>query len=512
MIDFLTKEWWQQAILEDVKAKITAGVDLNARNEAGSSPLIMAASFAADPNIIAELIDAGADLDAKDWLTGSVLANAARYNPNPDIINTLLKYGAAVNEEDINDEMTPLMFAAKYNPNPEVIKSLLAAGADVLARDVQGNTAADYFERAEEYPEIKNLLAPREENVGFVGESTDEILAQMEKSAGLTETDREYLYDIMTEYLTPREERVLRMRFGIGMDKAQTLEEVGNQFNVACERIRQIEAKALRKLRQPEVWKKIEYLPYWGNSAEEKFLRCLHLIYFNQSRQVEQYRLKTGFDCLDAKLGGLKANDLLMIQGECLQAEQFAISLMQSILSHNDGYIMLFNAPDFRNFTTTIFDKPAKDKDIALINSRMFVKRIFKRDTVVTDAKILQNSLECWLSAEKYRYFKQHRMLAVFTTLPKQFAANEADFVVKLKELAQTLEVPVIYLQENKIIDYTSADVIIALEAVNGYQEPIEISITKPQSARTVIKANAGSLKYCEKLKDCKGLWFFEEK
>ena len=43
----------EQAILEDVKAKITAGVDLNARNEAGSSPLIMAASFAADPNIIA---------------------------------------------------------------------------------------------------------------------------------------------------------------------------------------------------------------------------------------------------------------------------------------------------------------------------------------------------------------------------------------------------------------------------------------------------------------------------
>jgi len=51
--------------------------------------------------------------------------------------------------------------------------------------------------------------------------------------------------------LTPREERVLRMRFGIGMNKDHTLEEVGKQFNVTRERIRQIEAKALRKLKHP---------------------------------------------------------------------------------------------------------------------------------------------------------------------------------------------------------------------------------------------------------------------
>ncbi|HUN42898.1 MAG TPA: sigma-70 family RNA polymerase sigma factor, partial [Acetobacteraceae bacterium] len=49
--------------------------------------------------------------------------------------------------------------------------------------------------------------------------------------------------------LTPREERILRMRFGIGTDRDHTLEEVGQQFNVTCERIRQIEAKALSKLR-----------------------------------------------------------------------------------------------------------------------------------------------------------------------------------------------------------------------------------------------------------------------
>jgi RNA polymerase primary sigma factor len=51
--------------------------------------------------------------------------------------------------------------------------------------------------------------------------------------------------------VTPREERVLRMRFGIGMNKDHTLEEVGLQFSVTRERIRQIEAKALRKLRHP---------------------------------------------------------------------------------------------------------------------------------------------------------------------------------------------------------------------------------------------------------------------
>ena len=53
------------------------------------------------------------------------------------------------------------------------------------------------------------------------------------------------------ESLTARESKVLRMRFGIGMNTDHTLEEVGKQFDVTRERIRQIEAKALRKLRHP---------------------------------------------------------------------------------------------------------------------------------------------------------------------------------------------------------------------------------------------------------------------
>ena len=60
--------------------------------------------------------------------------------------------------------------------------------------------------------------------------------------------------------LTPREERVLRMRFGVGMNTDHTLEEVGLQFSVTRERIRQIEAKALRKLKHPSRSKQLKKL------------------------------------------------------------------------------------------------------------------------------------------------------------------------------------------------------------------------------------------------------------
>ncbi|MFQ5761024.1 MAG: sigma-70 family RNA polymerase sigma factor, partial [Acidiferrobacterales bacterium] len=63
---------------------------------------------------------------------------------------------------------------------------------------------------------------------------------------GLRETTQNVLAG-----LTPREAKVLRMRFGIEMNTDHTLEEVGKQFDVTRERIRQIEAKALRKLRHP---------------------------------------------------------------------------------------------------------------------------------------------------------------------------------------------------------------------------------------------------------------------
>ena len=58
--------------------------------------------------------------------------------------------------------------------------------------------------------------------------------------------------------LTPREEKVLRLRYGIDDGKGRTLEEVGKEFNVTRERIRQIEAKALRKLRHPSRCKRLK--------------------------------------------------------------------------------------------------------------------------------------------------------------------------------------------------------------------------------------------------------------
>ncbi|MBQ5777245.1 MAG: sigma-70 family RNA polymerase sigma factor, partial [Oscillospiraceae bacterium] len=61
---------------------------------------------------------------------------------------------------------------------------------------------------------------------------------------------REQLVEVL-KTLTPREEKVLRLRFGIEDGRTRTLEEVGKEFNVTRERIRQIEAKALRKLRHP---------------------------------------------------------------------------------------------------------------------------------------------------------------------------------------------------------------------------------------------------------------------
>ena len=80
----------------------------------------------------------------------------------------------------------------------------------------------------------------------FIEDSSSLAPIESATTEGLVEATQDILAD-----LTPREEKVLRMRFGIGMNTDHTLEEVGKQFDVTRERIRQIEAKALRKLRHP---------------------------------------------------------------------------------------------------------------------------------------------------------------------------------------------------------------------------------------------------------------------
>ena len=83
-----------------------------------------------------------------------------------------------------------------------------------------------------------------------LGDFIEDISIVSPADAATMEGLREATQNVLAG-LTPREAKVLRMRFGIEMNTDHTLEEVGKQFDVTRERIRQIEAKALRKLRHP---------------------------------------------------------------------------------------------------------------------------------------------------------------------------------------------------------------------------------------------------------------------
>jgi RNA polymerase primary sigma factor len=83
-----------------------------------------------------------------------------------------------------------------------------------------------------------------------LGDFIEDTSVQSPLEAATGESLRETTHSVLAQ-LTPREAKVLRMRFGIDMNTDHTLEEVGKQFDVTRERIRQIEAKALRKLRHP---------------------------------------------------------------------------------------------------------------------------------------------------------------------------------------------------------------------------------------------------------------------
>ncbi|MBI1401236.1 RNA polymerase sigma factor RpoD [Hyphomonas sp.] len=89
-----------------------------------------------------------------------------------------------------------------------------------------------------------------------LGDFIEDKMALLPVDAAIQSNLRETTTRVLAS-LTPREERVLRMRFGIGMNTDHTLEEVGQQFSVTRERIRQIEAKALRKLKHPSRSRKL---------------------------------------------------------------------------------------------------------------------------------------------------------------------------------------------------------------------------------------------------------------
>ena len=95
-----------------------------------------------------------------------------------------------------------------------------------------------------------------DEEDSHLGDFIEDKAAIIPLDAAIQSNLREATTRVLSS-LTPREERVLRMRFGIGMNTDHTLEEVGQQFNVTRERIRQIEAKALRKLKHPSRSRKL---------------------------------------------------------------------------------------------------------------------------------------------------------------------------------------------------------------------------------------------------------------
>ncbi|MDK2820876.1 MAG: polymerase primary sigma factor [Clostridia bacterium] len=96
-----------------------------------------------------------------------------------------------------------------------------------------------------------------EEEDSHLGDFIEDEEAQAPADAASFMLLREQLEDVL-DSLTPREKRVLRLRFGLDDGRARTLEEVGQEFGVTRERIRQIEAKALRKLRHPSRSKKLK--------------------------------------------------------------------------------------------------------------------------------------------------------------------------------------------------------------------------------------------------------------
>jgi len=98
-----------------------------------------------------------------------------------------------------------------------------------------------------------------------IGEEEDSILGDFIPDSDAPAPSEMAAFTLLKEQLmsvldtlTPREAKVLRLRFGLDDGRARTLEEVGREFNVTRERIRQIEAKALRKLRHPSRSKKLK--------------------------------------------------------------------------------------------------------------------------------------------------------------------------------------------------------------------------------------------------------------
>ena len=156
-----------------------------------------------------------------------------------ETINKLVRTSRQMLHE-IGREPTPEELAEKLSMPLEKVRKVLKIAKEPISLETPIGDEED--SHLGDFIEDKNAVLPLDAAIqANLRETTTRVLAS----------------------LTPREERVLRMRFGIGMNTDHTLEEVGQQFSVTRERIRQIEAKALRKLKHPSRSRKLRsFLDY----------------------------------------------------------------------------------------------------------------------------------------------------------------------------------------------------------------------------------------------------------
>ena len=141
-------ELCQKGTLQQIKDAINNRANVNARFPiTGATPLMWAAAFNPDPEVVVALVNAGADVNAKTISGSTSLSWAITYNPNLEMITTLVKSGFDVNSKDENG-WTPLMEVARDNSNTEVIRVLVSAGADV---NIQCNFEMTSLMRAARY-------------------------------------------------------------------------------------------------------------------------------------------------------------------------------------------------------------------------------------------------------------------------------------------------------------------------------------------------------------------------
>ena len=151
-----------------------------------------------------------------------------------ETINKLVRTGRQMLHE-IGREPTPEELAEKLQMPLEKVRKVMKIAKEPISLETPIGDEED--SQLGDFIEDKNAILPLDSAIqDNLKDTTTRVLSS----------------------LTPREERVLRMRFGIGMNTDHTLEEVGQQFSVTRERIRQIEAKALRKLKHPSRSRKLK--------------------------------------------------------------------------------------------------------------------------------------------------------------------------------------------------------------------------------------------------------------